>query len=479
VATLAAASLTIATTSRSSADSTLATFGLTSVGSSTDSPGAGYKFGSISSLTGPGRTVSFSWYTRGGSADQRLVPVVYAVDGGGAPAGLLAKGAEVVVRAGQPAGWVTSSLPAIDLQPGRYLLGLLAGPSSGGAVNYFAPTPKTNYWNANAYPTPSASWGAQNVSDAAWSAYVTYQPAPAGTNPPATQTPPAATGSSEQNSVEATDNGSWTNSPTGYTYQWQRENSPGAGTYSDIAGETANRYVARSADVGLRIRAAVTASNADGRATAYSNPIGPIVKLTRFVDGFNRADGALGLPWAATPWAKGSATVPTVSANRSIDASATHQGAVSHLLGGPFSGAIKLRIMVPSKYNGPSDNGGAGSSDVALDYCLDLASGHGYRWQIDSDSGSYLRLWKHSAASSGYTPVAGPWAYKLVSGQGLWVEYDPSSGVHRAGVVQTDGTETLIGSAVDKTYASGDAGFGLEVTGSASSRVDDFVLEQH
>jgi hypothetical protein len=135
--------------------------------------------------------------------------------------------------------------------------------------------------------------------------------------------------------------------------------------------------------------------------------------------------------------------------------------------------------MVPSKYNGPSDNGGAGSSDVALDYCLDLASGHGYRWQIDSDSGSYLRLWKHSAASSGYTPVAGPWPYKLVSGQGLWVEYDASSGVHRAGVVQTDGTETLIGTAVDKTYTSGDAGFGLEVTGSASSRVDDFVLEQH
>jgi hypothetical protein len=374
---------------------------------------------------------------------------------------------------------VTSSLPAVDLQPGRYLLGLLAGPSSGGAVNYFAPTPKTNYWNANAYPAPSSSWGGQNVSDAAWSAYVTYQPAQSGTDPPVAQTPPAATGSPEQNSIEATDNGSWTNSPTGYTYQWQRENSPGAGTYSDIASETASRYVARGADLGLRIRAAVTASNADGSATAYSNPIGPIVKLTRFVDGFSRADGALGLPWAATPWAKGSDTVPTVSADRSIDASATHQGAVSHLLGGPFSGAIKLRIMVPSKYNGPSDNGGAGSSDVALDYCLDLASGHGYRWQIDSDSGSYLRLWKHSAASSGYTPVAGPWAYKLVSGQGLWVEYDPSSGVHRAGVVQTDGTETLIGSAVDKTYTSGDAGFGLEVTGSASSRVDDFVLEQH
>ena len=50
-----------------------------------------------------------------------------------------------------------------------------------------------------------------------------------GTDPPVAQTPPAATGSSEQNSVEATDNGSWTNSPTGYTYRWQRENSPGAG----------------------------------------------------------------------------------------------------------------------------------------------------------------------------------------------------------------------------------------------------------
>ena len=59
------------------------------------------------------------------------------------------------------------------------------------------------------------------------------------------------------------------------------------------------------------------------------------------------------------------------------------------------------------------------------------------------------------------------------------MEYDPSSGAHRVGVVQTDGTETLIASAVDKTYTSGYAGFGLEVTGSTSSRVDDFVLEQH
>jgi hypothetical protein len=205
--------------------------------------------------------------------------------------------------------------------------------------------------------------------------------------------------------------------------------------------------------------------------------IGPTVKLTRFVDDFNRPDGALGQPWAATPWSRGSDIVPTISGNRSIDASGTHQGAVSHLLSGPVSGPIKLRIMVPSKYNGPNNDGGVGSSDVALDYCIDLATGHGYRWQIDSDSGAYLRLWKHSAASTGYTPVAGPWPYKLVSGQGLWVEYDPATGVHRAGVVERDGSEKLIGTAVDKTYTSGYAGFGLEVAGSTSSQVDDFVLE--
>ena len=385
-----------------------ATFGVTSVGSSSDVPTAGYKFGSIYTLSGPGRTVSFSWYTRGGAADQRFVPVVYSVNSGGAPAGLLAQGTEVVVRASQPAGWVTSALPAVDLQPGRYLLGLLAGPTTHGAVTFYTATPGTNYWNANAYPTPSASWGALNVSAAAWSAYVTYQPALAATGPPVVQTPPTTTGSPVQNSVEATDNGSWTNSPTGYTYKWQRENSPGAGTYSDITGETAKQYVARGADLGLRIRAAVSASNADGSATAYSSPIGPIGKLTRFVDDFNRPNGALGLPWAATPWAKGSDTVPTISGNRSIDPSGSHQGAVSHLVGGPFGGRVKLRIMVPSKYNGPSDDGGNGSSDVALDYCLDPATGRGYRWQIDSDSGAFLRLWRHSAASSGYTAVAGP-----------------------------------------------------------------------
>jgi len=216
---------------------------------------------------------------------------------------------------------------------------------------------------------------------------------------------------------------------------------------------------------------------ATGSPAQNAVEIGPRVKLTRFVDDFNRANGALGPLWAATPWSKGSDTVPTISGNRSLDPSGSHQGAVSHLLGGPFGGRIKLRIMVPSKYNGPNGGGGTGASDVALDYCLDLATGRGYRWQIDSDSGAFLRLWKHSAASSGYTAIAGPWRYKLVSGQGLWVEYDPSSGVHRVGVIETDGSETLIATAVDKTYTSGSAGFGLEVAGSTTSQVDDFVLE--
>jgi hypothetical protein len=69
--------------------------------------------------------------------------------------------------------------------------------------------------------------------------------------------------------------GQWTGSPTAYTYQWVRcPSSGGAADGSDcaaISGATTSSYVPGSADVGKRLRVRVTATNADGRATAASN----------------------------------------------------------------------------------------------------------------------------------------------------------------------------------------------------------------
>lgn len=49
---------------------------------------------------------------------------------------------------------------------------------------------------------------------------------------------PSITGSPISGQLLTANHGTWTNSPTSYTYQWQVEDSPGSGTYSDIVGET-------------------------------------------------------------------------------------------------------------------------------------------------------------------------------------------------------------------------------------------------
>jgi hypothetical protein len=68
--------------------------------------------------------------------------------------------------------------------------------------------------------------------------------------------------------------GTWTNSPTGYTYQWNRDGSP-------IGSATSSTYTLIEADEGTLITVAVTASNAagagPGATSAPSNTVGPVV----------------------------------------------------------------------------------------------------------------------------------------------------------------------------------------------------------
>jgi hypothetical protein len=86
---------------------------------------------------------------------------------------------------------------------------------------------------------------------------------------PGNTTAPAVTGTAKVGSTLTVSNGTWTGSPTGYTYQWQRCTSSTSCT--DITGASNQTYVVRTADAGNKLRAVVTASNADGKSTANSN----------------------------------------------------------------------------------------------------------------------------------------------------------------------------------------------------------------
>ena len=95
---------------------------------------------------------------------------------------------------------------------------------------------------------------------------------------------PVISGTNRVGATLATNRGSWANSPSSYTYQWVRcepdGGRPDGADCAAIGGATTTRYVLAAADVGRRLRARVTARNADGAATVASNPTDTIVSAT-------------------------------------------------------------------------------------------------------------------------------------------------------------------------------------------------------
>jgi len=128
-----------------------------------------------------------------------------------------------------------------------------------------------------------ASWsdgGAQSHNVVAPATATTYTATysasaapPVNTSLPSTGGGPVRVG----RSLTATD-GSWNGSlPMTFGYQWLRCSTPSVGSCAPIAsGGTATTYVVQAADVGFRLRVAVTATNAAGSATATSNSTSPV-----------------------------------------------------------------------------------------------------------------------------------------------------------------------------------------------------------
>ena len=86
---------------------------------------------------------------------------------------------------------------------------------------------------------------------------------------------PSISGSARDGSLLTASKGSWTGSPTGYAYQWLRCDSQGGGC-AQISGATSKTYTVQTADVGGRLRAQVTATNASGSGSAQSRPTGTV-----------------------------------------------------------------------------------------------------------------------------------------------------------------------------------------------------------
>jgi hypothetical protein len=86
-------------------------------------------------------------------------------------------------------------------------------------------------------------------------------------SPPTNSAAPVITGTTRTGETLSASTGSWTGTPTSYSYQWQRSLTSG-GSYSDIASATGNTYVASEFDVGYFIKVSVSATNGNGTSSA-------------------------------------------------------------------------------------------------------------------------------------------------------------------------------------------------------------------
>lgn len=107
--------------------------------------------------------------------------------------------------------------------------------------------------------------------------------------PPANLTLPVITGVTEVGQTLIGSNGTWTVSPTGFTYQWNNVST------GPIFGATFPTYVPQSSDVGDNLTITVTAHNAGGGTAATSVVVGPVIPipplLGRIFDAFGRSSG--------------------------------------------------------------------------------------------------------------------------------------------------------------------------------------------
>src|SRR5213592_69758 len=100
--------------------------------------------------------------------------------------------------------------------------------------------------------------------------------APGGRNAvPTNLTLPTVSGTAQQGLTLTTTNGTWSGSPTSYTYDWTRCDTAG-GNCAVISNTKSASYTLTSADVNHTLRAYVNATNSAGTGTALSAASGVV-----------------------------------------------------------------------------------------------------------------------------------------------------------------------------------------------------------
>ncbi|WP_081685717.1 LamG-like jellyroll fold domain-containing protein [Candidatus Solirubrobacter pratensis] len=199
--------------------------------------------------------------------------------------------------------------------------------------------------------------------------------APAG-SPPANTVAPALTGTAETGQTLACSNGSWTNSPTSFAFQWKR-----AGT--SIPGATSSLYDLQPADEGQAILCTVTASNGAGSASADSNAVTPTAPATPPAPVSARMSVLVSGTWQPVTFARGSEGLNRFYVEDYVASGVSDQQAINDAIGAAFAqgradGSHYAEVIFSAErgeylLDGPTIKGGTtlGNAQIPLPICDD------------------------------------------------------------------------------------------------------------
>jgi acid phosphatase type 7 len=239
---------------------TQATFGKTTVGSSSTSFPANQKQVNRYALSTAGSVTKLTVYMMPtATAGQQLLKGVVYADANGTPGSLLGVSQQLAFTSTNVAGWYDLGFSSpVKLAAGNYWIGVITGATAKVAAFRWDKVKASRATNANKYTAgPSNPFGTATVAAQQTSLYATYTPSPVNT------ATPTITGTPQQGQTLTEHHGAWTNEPSSYSYQWLQCDTLGGGCLP-IAGAISETYVLSAADVGHAIRVQETASNLGG-----------------------------------------------------------------------------------------------------------------------------------------------------------------------------------------------------------------------
>jgi hypothetical protein len=240
--------------------------------------------GSCSEITG---ATSSSYKLGSGDVGHTVRVVVTATDAGGS-----AKASSEATATVSPLAPTNSALPVVSgtAQEGKTLSateGSWTGKpsysyqwedcnSSGGACSEVSGATSSSYklgsgdvgHTVRVVVTAANAGGSAKASSEATSVVVALAPS--------NTVLPKVTGTAQEGKTLSATEGSWTGSPTSYSYQWEDCNSSG-GACAEVSGATSSSYKLGSGDVGHTVRVVVTATNTGGSAKASSEATATVV----------------------------------------------------------------------------------------------------------------------------------------------------------------------------------------------------------